>query len=153
MELHDYQHRFQHAVLERDEGVLEVRLHSDGGVLQWGAGPHKELPDVFAAIASDYENRVVILTGTGDAFSGPVASSAATSSIPYRLPLAAADRVIWEGKQLLMNLLNINVPVIAAVNGPAVRHCELALLSDIVLVAESAHFQDSAARARRHGAR
>ncbi len=144
MELAEYQHRFEHAVLERNDGILEIRLHSDGGPLQWGLGPHRELPDLFAAVAGDHANRVVILTGTGDVFSGPVASSAATSSIPHRLPLAAADRIFWEGKQLLMNLLNINVPVIAAVNGPAMRHCELALLSDIVLVAESARFQDSA---------
>ncbi|MCC6433760.1 MAG: enoyl-CoA hydratase/isomerase family protein [Acidimicrobiales bacterium] len=144
MELTEYQHRFEHAVLERRAGILESRLHSDGGPLQWGLGPHRELPDLFAAVASDYANRVVILTGTGNVFSGPVASSASTSSIPYRLPLAAADRILWEGKQLLMNLLSINAPVIAAVNGPAMRHCELALLSDIVLVAATAQFQDSA---------
>lgn len=101
MELTEYQHRFEHAVLERRDGILEIRLHSDGGPLQWGLGPHRELPDLFAAVASDYANRVVILTGTGNVFSGPVASSASTSSIPYRLPLAAADRILWEGKQLL----------------------------------------------------
>lgn len=144
MQLREYQTRFDHVVLERTDGILEVRLHSDGGPLQWGLGPHRELPDVFAAIASDERNRVVILTGTGDVFSGPVAGSAATSSIPTRIPLRAADRIIDEGKRLLMNLLAINAPVIAAVNGPAMRHCELALLSDIVLVADSAQFQDSA---------
>jgi enoyl-CoA hydratase/carnithine racemase len=144
MELSGYQSRFEHAVLERRDGILEVRLHSDGGPLQWGLGPHRELPELFAAIASDDANRVVILTGTGDVFSGPVASSASTSSIPHRLPLAVADRIIREGKQLLMNLLDINAPVIAAVNGPAMRHCEIPLLSDIVLVARSARFQDSA---------
>ncbi|MPY95958.1 MAG: enoyl-CoA hydratase/isomerase family protein [Acidimicrobiia bacterium] len=144
MKLSEYQSRFEHAVLERNDGILEVRLHSGGGPLQWGLGPHRELPDLFAAISSDRENRVVILTGTGDVFSGPVASSAETSSIPTRLPLEVADRVIREGKQLLMNLLDIDAPVIAAVNGPAMRHCELALLSDIVLVSERAQFQDSA---------
>jgi enoyl-CoA hydratase/carnithine racemase len=144
VQLNEYQTRFDHAILERRDGILEVRLHSDGGPLQWGLGPHRELPDLFAAIAGDYANRVVILTGTGDAFSGPVSTSASTSSIPTRLPLAAADRIIWEGKQLLMSLLAINVPVIGAVNGPAMRHCEIPLLSDIVLVASTAQFQDSA---------
>jgi enoyl-CoA hydratase/carnithine racemase len=43
-----------------------------------------------------------------------------------------------------MNLLAIEVPVIAAVNGPAWRHAEIPLLSDIVLAAEHAVFQDSA---------
>src|ERR1700761_4177731 len=43
-----------------------------------------------------------------------------------------------------MNLLNIEVPVIAAINGPAWRHYEIPLLSDIVLAAHTAAFQDSA---------
>ena len=54
------------------------------------------------------------------------------------------DRVHWEGRALLMNLLNIEVPVISAINGPAWRHCEIPLLSDIVLASDTAAFQDSA---------
>jgi enoyl-CoA hydratase/carnithine racemase len=42
-----------------------------------------------------------------------------------------------------MNLLNIEVPMIAAVNGPAYRHMELALLCDIVLASDTAVFVDS----------
>ena len=41
-----------------------------------------------------------------------------------------------------MNLLNIEVPMISAVNGPAMRHSEMPLLCDIVLAAEEASFQD-----------
>lgn len=43
-----------------------------------------------------------------------------------------------------MNLLNIEVPVIAAINGPAARHPGIPLLSDTVLAAEHATIQDSA---------
>jgi enoyl-CoA hydratase/carnithine racemase len=50
----------------------------------------------------------------------------------------------WEGKHLLMNLLNIEVPMISAINGPAVRHAEIPLMCDIVLAAEQATIQDSA---------
>ena len=42
-----------------------------------------------------------------------------------------------------MNHLNIEVPIIAAVNGPALIHAELAVLCDIVLAAEDAEFQDA----------
>jgi enoyl-CoA hydratase/carnithine racemase len=52
--------------------------------------------------------------------------------------------VHWEGRALLMNLLSIEVPVIAAINGPAWRHGEIPLLSDIVLASDTAQFQDSA---------
>ncbi|MEJ7722444.1 MAG: enoyl-CoA hydratase-related protein [Ilumatobacteraceae bacterium] len=36
--------------------------------LWWGALPHRELADLFAAVATDSDNRVVIVTGTGDEF-------------------------------------------------------------------------------------
>jgi len=49
----------------------------------------------------------------------------------------------WDAKQLLMNLLDIEVPMIAAVNGPVFIHAELAVLCDIVLAAEHAVFQDA----------
>ena len=54
------------------------------------------------------------------------------------------DPIYWEGKHVLVNLLNIEVPVISAINGPATRHCEIPLLSDIVLASEDCIFQDSA---------
>ena len=54
------------------------------------------------------------------------------------------DRIYGEGVALMENLLAIPVPVIAAVNGPALLHAELAVLSDIVLAAEHAVFADQA---------
>jgi enoyl-CoA hydratase/carnithine racemase len=47
------------------------------------------------------------------------------------------------GRRLLMNLLEIGVPMIAAVNGPATVHAELALLCDVVLASEEATFKDA----------
>jgi enoyl-CoA hydratase/carnithine racemase len=43
-----------------------------------------------------------------------------------------------------LNMLNIEAPMIAAVNGPAKRHCEIPLLCDIVLAADDATFEDTA---------
>src|SRR5262249_62103212 len=61
-----------------------------------------------------------------------------------RRSIERIDRIHWEGRPLLMNLLSIEVPVISAINGPAWRHSEIPLLCDIVLAAETARFQDSA---------
>ena len=47
-----------------------------------------------------------------------------------------------EGNRLVNEMLSIEVPVIAAVNGPVMVHSELAVLCDIVLAAEHAYFQD-----------
>ena len=94
----------------------------------------------FKDIGGDRDNHVVIITGAGEGFIGPRAAEGA------RLKMAPGDwdRIYWEGKQLLMNLLDIEVPMISAINGPAVRHSEIPLLCDIVLAAEGASFQDSA---------
>ena len=54
------------------------------------------------------------------------------------------EPIFWESKQLLPHLLAIEAPVIAAINGPAVRHAEIPLLSDIVLASDQTFFQDTA---------
>src|SRR5579862_9691748 len=141
--LSEYQNKYQSARLERRDGVLEVTLHTEGQSLRWGFLPHGELPELFHDIGADRDNRVVILTGTGSEFSGPRATPG-TSSFPARPSIERIDRIHWEGRHMLMNLLNIEVPVISAVNGPAWRHSEIPLLGDIVLAAEHAAFQDSA---------
>ncbi len=145
MELSDYQKRFTTAEVTRDDaGVLTIRMHSRGGSLVWGGRPHRELPELFAAIASDRENRVVVLTGTGDTFIGLGRELEAPNALARgEVSPEVWDRVIWEGNRLLVNLLDIEVPVIAAVNGPAVAHSELAVLCDIVLAADHAYFQDA----------
>src|SRR5271165_3716026 len=113
IKLDEYASKYKHARLERRNGILQVTLHTDGRELEWGGPPHEELSYLFAEIARDYENKVVILTGTGESFcaNAPLTGSTAMKSSTW-------DRVYNEGKHLLMNHLNIEVPMIAAVNGP-----------------------------------
>ena len=134
-----YSGKYQSVRMERRNGILQITLHTDGDSLQWGGIPHQELPEAFADIGSDPDNLVVIMTGTGDAFTGPPGTPEST---PKRTP-REWDKTYWEGKHLLSNLLDIEVPMISAINGPALRHSELPLLCDIVLAAEEASFQDS----------
>ena len=139
----DYANKYKSVRMERRDGILQVTLHTEGKSLRWGFLPHGELPEAFHDIGSDRENRVVILTGIGEEFSGPRATPG-TSSFPARPSIERIDRIHWEGRHLLMNLLNIEVPIISAINGPAWRHSEIPLLCDIVLAADTAQFQDSA---------
>ena len=136
----EYSQKYQSIRMERRSGILQITLHTNGNTLQWGGIPHAELPQAFRDIGSDYDNKVVIMTGTGEGFSGPRATAA------YRQSRTARewDKTYWEGKHLWMDLLDIEVPIISAVNGPALRHAQIPLLSDIVLAAEEATFQDSA---------
>lgn len=64
-----YRDSFPNAHLTRsDSGVLEVALHTDGGTLVFNGHTHEQIVDLFHAIGSDPDNRVVILTGSGEAF-------------------------------------------------------------------------------------
>jgi enoyl-CoA hydratase/carnithine racemase len=133
-----YSTAYRHVAMRRVDGILELRLHSDGGPLVWGASPHTELGDCFAEIGSDPENRVVIITGTGGEFLAKLDQSWVGEMNPKKW-----DRIYTNGKRLLMNLLEIEVPVIGVLNGPAKVHAELAALSDIVIAADHAYVQDA----------
>ena len=134
----EYAHRYPNAVMTRREGILELRLHTGGGPLVWGHQPHSQLGHCFADIGSDPGNRVVILTGTGAEFCARLDGSWVGEFSPQ-----VWDEIFHDARRLLANLLDVEVPVIGAVNGKASIHAELALLSDVVLAAESAVFQDA----------
>ena len=93
----------------------------------------------FLDVAQDPENRVVIFTGTGDSFCADFDMQGET---PPALNAEVWDEIRREGTALLCNMLSIEVPVIAAVNGPAFIHAELPVLADIVLASEKAVFAD-----------
>ncbi|EEA04053.1 Enoyl-CoA hydratase/isomerase [Burkholderia sp. H160] len=141
--LEDYRGRFSNIEFERRDGVLQVRLHTDGGPLKWGAlnrSIHSQLGEAFYQIARDLDNRVVILTGTGDSF----CDAMNYAELPTEPLSQVWPRLQREGQDLLMQLLDIPVPVIGAINGPAHIHAELLVLSDIVLASSRAEISDQA---------
>jgi len=133
-----YRDAFPNAKLSRtDAGVLEIALHSDGGTLVFDGHVHEQMVDLFHAVGSDLETKVVILTGTGDAFMEEIK----VDGFDFFTP-TGYDKIYREGKKVLMNLLDIEVPMICAVNGPFRLHSEYALLCDIVLATPQTVFQD-----------
>jgi enoyl-CoA hydratase/carnithine racemase len=141
--LADYENKYKTIVFRREDGILEMRFHTEDGPLRWGFLPHEEAEDAFLQIGRDRENKVVIMTGTGAAFSGPAPDPEANRQAHHMGPREWAE-LGWTAKNLLTNLLAIDVPMISAVNGPALRHPELPVMCDIVLASETAEFQDSA---------
>jgi enoyl-CoA hydratase/carnithine racemase len=133
-----YRAGFPNARLIRSKsGVLEVALHTDGGTLIFNGHTHEQFVDLFHAIGSDRDNRVVILTGTGSAFMETISPEGFDFFTPQ-----GYDKIYREGRKVLMNILDIEVPLIAAVNGPMRLHTEYILLADIVLATSAAVFQD-----------
>ena len=121
-----------------DDGVLEIRMHTHNGPFVFTGKAHREFVDAFYDVGRDRDNRVVILTGTGPSWMADIDFNSLGDVTNPR----EWDKVYWEGKHVLKNLLDIEVPVISAVNGPALLHSEYILTSDIILAADNAVFQD-----------
>ena len=133
-----YRDAFPNARLTRkDNGVLEVALHTDGGKLAFNGHTHEQFVDLFHQIGEDRDNRVVILTGTGDAFMDAIAPEGFDFFSPQ-----GYDKILREGRKILSNILDIEVPMISALNGPVLLHSEYALLTDIILATPETVFQD-----------
>lgn len=101
---------------------------------------HKALADLFERLHEDDEARVVVVTGNGRAFS-------AGGDFDYLDQLASDTDLrresLEDGRRIVMNMVRCRVPVVTAVNGPAVGlGCSLVALSDIVFMAESAYLAD-----------
>jgi enoyl-CoA hydratase/carnithine racemase len=133
----EYSNKYKHVKMERRDGILQLTLHNNGGPVIWNFDSHHETAHALGDVARDRENKVVIITGAADVFIADHEFGDAN-----KIPAAAWDHIITDGKYLIMNHLDIEAPMIAAVNGPALIHAELALLCDVVIAAENAVFQD-----------
>ncbi|WP_448624487.1 enoyl-CoA hydratase/isomerase family protein [Geodermatophilus sp. URMC 64] len=138
--LDEYRNRYSTISLERSpNGVLLVRLHDDGGPFVMGRQAHTELSEVFFDIAADRENRVVVITGTGETFNDRVGESTAAG----KASPSGWDHIRWTAERILTGLMDVEVPVIAAINGPITVHPCWPFLADVVLCAEHAVIQDT----------
>ena len=137
-QLSQYASKYANAKLTRSQsGVLEVTFHTDGGKLVFNGHTHEQFTDLFHQIGEDSDNRVVILTGSGEAFIDFISPDGFDFFTPR-----GYDKIFREGRKVLMNLLDIDVPMIAALNGPVLLHSEYVLLCDIVLATPATEFQD-----------
>src|ERR1700756_5536881 len=134
-----YFSQYRSVKLTRDvQGVLVVEFHSNGRPLTFTAQDHTEFVDAFYRISQDRANQIVILTGGDEAF---------IPGIDFSSFGNVADPAVWsqvhdEGVQILENLANIRVPVIAAVEGQLYVHSEYALLANVIVAGHSAKFHD-----------
>jgi hypothetical protein len=96
---HAYRDGFPNARLNRSKsGVLEVALHTDGGTLVFNGHTHEQFVDLFHAIGSDPDNRILILTGSGDAFMETISPEGFDFFTPH-----GYDKIYREGRKVLMN--------------------------------------------------
>lgn len=134
-----YRQRYENIALSRDErGILTMRLHTNGGPMIWSASIHEQLGFCFTDIGADRDNAVVVMTGTGDKWCEDIDAGSFTLSNSRDW-----DVIFYEGRRLLRNLLDIEVPIISAINGPVRIHPEIPVMSDIIVASDTALFQDA----------
>lgn len=137
----EYRHAYPHWVMERsEEGILLLRFHKDGGEADWSYDIHHETAMLWGVVGADPETKVIIVTGTGEAFLRREQTYAGVvdregMDDPARRAVEWIDAHSY-GKRIVMDLLEIEQPMIAAINGPCTIHAEQLLLCDIVLAAE-----------------
>ncbi|WP_433264666.1 enoyl-CoA hydratase/isomerase family protein [Actinosynnema sp. CS-041913] len=127
--------------LKREDGILEIRLHTDGGPYVHTHAAHNAWPRFWQEVGNDPENQVLIITGTGDRWM--------TGDPRGMNPKPASDlepdhiqQRMYDGWKLIESFVNsIDVPTIAAVNGPGV-HTEFATMSDVTFATPDADFMD-----------
>src|SRR3954469_2889320 len=101
---------------------------------------HKGLAELFPQLGAALGARAAVITGNGRAFS---AGGDFTYIDELTKDVALRTETLVHGKQIVTGMVACRVPIVAAVNGPAVGlGCSIVALSDIVYMAESAHLAD-----------
>ena len=124
--------------MKREDGIIEVRVHTNGAEALFGLELHRAFAQMFRAVGADRKNEVMILTGTGDYWVKSVNTESSGDHAPDgEAPPAFSDLIYdmfqHDGTKIVEELIwNVNIPVIAAMNGPGF-HAETALLADITL--------------------
>ncbi len=126
--------------VEIDGPVRIVRLNRPDQLNATNHALHRGLADVFPQLDADPDARVAVITGRGRAFS-------AGGDFEYLDELtndaSLRRETLRDGRQIVTGMVGCRMPIVAAVNGPAVGlGCSIVALSDIVFMAESAHLAD-----------
>ncbi len=112
-------------------GVLTLRFHTEGGPATFTGQTHSDFPRALNEIGDDRDNQVLVLTGTGDRFMTEIDGQ----SLDDPTKPAVWDHTTAEGRRIMQRLAGLEMPIVAAVNGPAAVHSEYVLLADIVVAA------------------
>jgi enoyl-CoA hydratase len=133
--------QYKHLLFERKEhGILLITINRPAVLNATNARLHWELSRVWLDVAEDKETRVVVITGSGKAFS---AGGDLEMIEAYGKNVDVIAGVMKEAGDIVYNIVNLEKPVISAINGIAVgAGLAVALMADISIISETARFTD-----------
>jgi enoyl-CoA hydratase len=140
---------YAHLKVEIADRIATVTLNRPDSLNAVNSRLHHELENVWLDLSADHDVNAIILTGAGRAFcaGGDVrgmGSGELTSSKPKRGRFDRGAIVAANGRRIVENMLDVEQPIIGAINGDAIGlGATLALLCDITVVSEKARFADT----------
>ena len=137
--------KYQYLKIDVDaEGICTVTMNRPEAMNAAGGPMHPELERIWLDINEDPSVKAVILTGAGRAFSaggdlkGMAQRVGTPENIKHGLEAPARTRRLWQ------NMLELQPPLIAAINGDAMGlGCTLALFCDITVISKTARIGDT----------
>jgi enoyl-CoA hydratase/carnithine racemase len=126
--------------LERDGDVLVATIdRPESPVNAVDAGLHAELGELFRELKTESAARAVLLTGAGRAFS----AGGDMAWFPALRSTEAIHALRRESKQIVWDLLDVELPIVCGLNGTAAGlGASIALLCDVIVMAETAVIVD-----------
>ena len=135
------QQKYDTITIEKNEGIAVLTLNRPERLNAVNADMHSELTTLFADVDADPDIRVAVLTGAGRGFcSGGDFSPDRVAGAPRKSGLTTMQ----EARRIVDGMLDLEKPVIAAVNGAAIGlGATIALFCDVVIAAKTARFGDT----------
>ncbi|MGO3929967.1 enoyl-CoA hydratase-related protein [Rhodopseudomonas pseudopalustris] len=135
----DWKTKYKLITFDNDKGVLTVSFSREAKLNAVDARMHTEMSWLWGDVARDEATRAVVLTGAGAAFSAGGDLDWFKTMTPDAL-----DRLFIEARRIIVDMLEVPQPIIAAVNGAATGlGATLALMSDIIYASEKATIADT----------
>jgi len=135
----DFSH-YEFFQVERSGKVLTITLNNPDKLNAFSEIGHRELSRIFVDAAEDDDTEVIVVTGSGRAFT---AGGDLTYMQKLRDEPALMHRTVREAKRIVFSLLDCDKPIICKVNGDAIGlGTTLALFCDVVFAVETAKFAD-----------
>jgi enoyl-CoA hydratase len=136
---------YEYLTIEVDEGIAVLTIPVAGSVGRVQAGIHREVARIWRTLGEDPDVRVVVVTGTDPDFyvSADASGLRAIPGIPKEDAFDLLQRMFGEGKDIVYGMVELDKPIIAAINGRAAGGgLGVALLADISIAAEDAQLVD-----------
>ncbi len=126
--------------IDRIGSVLRITIdHPDSDLNSVDAAMHADFTRLFRELKREDEARAVLLTGKGRVFS----AGGSFDWFPELSTTAALDHLRRDAKQMIWDLLDVEVPIVAALNGHTVGlGASIALLCDTIFMADTATISD-----------